>query len=135
MRGAETPDTMRRSTVPPPATSLSFEGRALCMKVVTVVTDPDNAWLHQVLEPSCAHHGLELVVLVSERPLALAQGGSYREKDRELASYLTTIPDDELVLFSDGYDAVMLAGPQPLAEGVLDRRQLPRRSGSGEVPQ
>lgn len=86
------------------------------MKVVTVVTDPDHKWLRGVLAPSCDHHGLELVVLVSDRPLADYKGGSYREKDRQLARYLATVSDDELVMFTDGYDALMLAGADEIEE-------------------
>lgn len=67
--------------------------------------------MKRYLEPSCRYHDIQLDVLRSTRPMKLAEGGSLREKDLYFRIYLEDLPQDQLVLFTDGYDACFLSGP------------------------
>lgn len=74
------------------------------MKVITVISDESHTGFF-LLKLSCALNELELVALVT--------GGKFisnRLKDRVLLEYLLGVDPQELVLFSDGYDALFLAG-------------------------
>lgn len=82
------------------------------MRVVTVVTNPSDERFRNYLQASCRHHGLELMALRSNRPMVPSKGGDLREKDRCLQIYLDSVPDDELILFSDGYDAIVTASAE-----------------------
>jgi len=74
------------------------------MKIVTVINDKNNKYFN-LLRLSCALNGLELVVLVSKE----AEFYSMKLKDQLLLAYLDEIDDDELILFSDGTDAIFIA--------------------------
>lgn len=79
------------------------------MKVVTAITDESNIQF-QLLRISCVLNGLELVVIVVEAMSSL------RVKDELLKAYLQGVDKDELILFSDGYDAIFLAGEGEIME-------------------
>jgi hypothetical protein len=76
------------------------------VKVVTIVSDLDNPFLNRLLVPSCAAVGLEMVVLHANK------GFQLRDKRIIVANYLAgrSLPDDELLLFADGYDTVFARG-------------------------
>ena len=77
------------------------------MKVVTVLTDVDHEDFNLFLKPSCHFHTLDLTVLE-------AVGGytSHRIKDRMLRAYLNKISGDEIIFFSDAYDAFFLSNDE-----------------------
>lgn len=73
------------------------------MKVITVINDPHDFGFN-LLRLSCALNNLQLVVLVS--------GGDFstnRIKDELLQDYLEEVNNDEIIIFSDGNDAVFMA--------------------------
>ena len=95
------------------------------MKIMTVITDPNHAGYREMLVRSCEFHGHELVALVAPgmqmNPLQslLARLGfrgdwAFRRKDFFLERCLQTLPDEEIILFTDGYDAFMLAGEEEI---------------------
>lgn len=73
------------------------------MKVITVISDEDNEG-YFLLKLSCAILGLEFVTLVGKQKSFT----SNRYKDQLLASYIEGMPAAELILFIDGYDALLL---------------------------
>ncbi|SKA35798.1 hypothetical protein SAMN04488128_1048 [Chitinophaga eiseniae] len=82
------------------------------MKVVTVISNKNNLGFFK-LKTSCALKGLELVTLTC--PQQAFQ--NHRMKDRVLHAYLSELADNEIILFTDGYDAMMLADE----EEILDK--------------
>jgi len=77
------------------------------MKVITVINDINNINFN-LLRLSCILNGLELVVLVSNSKFFHTR----RIKDELLYSYLLddSIEDENLMLFTDGTDALLAAG-------------------------
>jgi len=81
------------------------------MKIVTVINDTSNK-IFNLLRTSCALNGLELVALVSKE----SDFHSLRLKDQFLETYLSDIDDNELILFTDGTDALFLASENEILE-------------------
>ena len=81
------------------------------MKVITVINDKDDKYFN-LLRLSCALNGLELVVLVSKEQ----DFYSMKLKDQLLLAYLDEINDDELILFTDGTDAIFIADEVEILE-------------------
>lgn len=79
------------------------------MKVVTVINDENNQ-IFNLFRLSCALNGLELVVLVSNQ----FDFSSRRIKDALLRDYLMDEKDDEIILFSDGTDAVFTGSEEEI---------------------
>lgn len=78
------------------------------MKVITVATDPDNTFFRRLLLPSCSTMGLDLVVLQTRK-----QPFHFADKRPLLLKYLSTVArPDELFLFTDAYDALLVRGPE-----------------------
>ena len=77
------------------------------MKVVTVVNDVNDINFN-LLRLSCILNGLELVVLVSSGQIFHTR----RIKDELLYDYLSddSIDDDQIIFFTDGTDALLVAG-------------------------
>lgn len=73
------------------------------MKVVTVINNETN-WGFNLLKLSCALNGLELVVLVAKGKFS-----TNRIKDELLSDYLEEAEGDEIILFTDGNDAILMA--------------------------
>lgn len=73
------------------------------MKILTVATDLDNFFLKNLLIPSCQHFDLELVIL---NPLTSWNG--HRMKDKFLISYLRDLDANDIILFTDAYDTMIL---------------------------
>ncbi|MDG4792767.1 glycosyltransferase domain-containing protein [Micromonospora sp. WMMD1082] len=88
------------------------QGEAFAVKVVTIATDLDNRFLQQILVQSCRALELDLIILRSNKsPFRLA------DKRETLVEYLAQLPDrDELILFTDGYDALFIKGENHLVE-------------------
>jgi hypothetical protein len=74
------------------------------MKVITVINDENNP-IFNLLRLSCVLYGLKLVALVSNK----TDFYSNRLKDDLLKDYLLDEDDNELILFTDGIDAVFTA--------------------------
>lgn len=74
------------------------------VKVVTALTDAEHEDFVPFLKASCNFHNFDLIVLQEN-------GGytSHRIKDRMLYAYLRGIDDDEVILFSDAYDAFFVS--------------------------
>lgn len=79
------------------------------MKIVTVINDETNPFFN-LLRLSCAVHGLELIVLVSNQ----INFSTRRIKDDLLKDYLEAEEDDEIILFTDGTDVVFTAGEEEI---------------------
>lgn len=81
------------------------------MKIVTVVSDENNYGLH-LLKLSCAVHALALDIVVSQNK----DFTSMRLKDDVLRAYLSDKDDEEIVLFTDGYDAVFMSREEEILQ-------------------
>jgi len=80
------------------------------MKIITVINDKNHAGF-ALLRLSCVLNGLELLVLVSGRK----EFASNRIKDELLKGFLSrNLPDDEIILFTDGNDAIMMANEEEI---------------------
>lgn len=75
------------------------------MKIITVISDEENVG-YFLLKLSCATHDLELVTLVATQKSFTGN----RLKDSLLKAYLVELNYDELIIFTDGYDAMFMAG-------------------------
>jgi hypothetical protein len=73
------------------------------MKVVTCISDVKNYGFTHLLKGSCDHFGLPLVVLEHH-----GHWDTFRYKDARLLQYLEDLPKHEIVLFTDGYDAMFM---------------------------
>lgn len=73
------------------------------MKVITVISDEENHGFF-LLKLSCSINNLELITLVFTKK----HFETNRLKDSLLGNYLEEVNSDELILFTDGYDAVFL---------------------------
>jgi hypothetical protein len=82
------------------------------MKIITVISSVSHPGF-QLLRLSCALKDLELIALVANK----YDLSSRREKDELLQAYLASEPDDnEIILFTDGYDAILLSGEKEILE-------------------
>jgi hypothetical protein len=82
------------------------------MKILTVVSSVNHPGF-QLLRLSCALNNLELIALVANKYDLSCK----REKDALLKVYLESeTDDDEIILFSDGYDAIFLASDTEILE-------------------
>ncbi|MDN5210446.1 hypothetical protein QQ020_00255 [Fulvivirgaceae bacterium BMA12] len=73
------------------------------MKVITVASDINNFFVNKFLIPSCQYFDLDLVVL---NPLTTWH--HHKIKDQFLAYYLKGLDPDEIVLFTDAYDTLLI---------------------------
>ena len=76
------------------------------MTILTVVTDQNNKGLNSFLKPSTDRFNLNLTILIANQD----SYKSHRRKDAILHNYLQEIDDEEIILFTDGYDAMFLSG-------------------------
>jgi hypothetical protein len=79
------------------------------MKVVTVINDEKN-FIFRLLRLSCAVNNLNLVTLVSNKSVFF----SNRLKDDLLNAYLQDEKDEEIILFTDGNDAIFNASEEEI---------------------
>jgi hypothetical protein len=79
------------------------------MRLVTVATHSERYFPY--LKQSAEKHGHDLVVLGWGEKW---QGFTW--KFQLMREYLKTVPDDEVVCFVDGYDVIVLEGPQEIEQ-------------------
>ncbi|WP_422083631.1 glycosyltransferase domain-containing protein [Ulvibacterium sp.] len=79
------------------------------MKVITVATDLRNYNLRTFLMPCCDFLGYKLIILYFG-----STWSSHRLKDQILIPYLESLDSDEIVLFTDAYDTLLLNTPKSL---------------------
>lgn len=91
------------------------------MKVVTVITDPDQRNYQRFLKVSCDYNGIDLITLVTKNRLKTnmvdrlmgrlwGRSCGFQLKDEVLLEYLSGLPDEEIMMFVDGYDTVFISG-------------------------
>jgi hypothetical protein len=73
------------------------------MKVVTVITENDMEGLANFLRPSCEFNNLDLKVLICKGRYA-----GHRTKDLLLYEYLKGLQKNELIFFTDAFDAYFI---------------------------
>lgn len=81
------------------------------MKIVTVISNSYRLGLY-MLKLSCAIRNLSLDVLLCNPGFFT----SNRVKDRVLLNYLDDLSDDEIILFTDGYDTLFMTGEEEILE-------------------
>ena len=81
------------------------------MKIVTIASDVDDFYLNNFLIPSCNYFNLNLTILHFNKKWT-----GHRNKDALLLKYLEKIDGEEVVLFTDAYDTMMLCDEQQLTE-------------------
>lgn len=79
------------------------------MKIVCLITDEKHPGFANWLKPSCTFHDLELEVInCSDKYL------SHKLKDLLLLEYIKRSNKNEIILFTDAYDTMFLAGEQEI---------------------
>lgn len=73
------------------------------MTIITVATDLNNFFLKNFLIPSCQYFKYDLKII---NPIE--KWDSHRMKDTYLISYLEGLDKEEVVMFSDAYDTLVL---------------------------
>jgi hypothetical protein len=81
------------------------------MKVLTVVSDKNNIGFFR-LKATCAMQGLDLIAIICHQATFV----NNRVKDDLLKRYLLEFDDEEIIMFSDGYDTLLLAGQEEILE-------------------
>lgn len=90
------------------------------MQVVTIATNLDHPFLNQLLIPSCTAAGLTLTVLHPD-----VRRFTFKHKRAIISRYLSGCDaPDELVLFTDGYDTIILRDSPSITE-VYDSFRKP----------
>lgn len=79
------------------------------MKIVTVISDEEN-FNFFLLKLSCVINNLEFVPLIAKQK----HFSSNRLKDSILRLYLEEIDSDEIILFTDGYDAIFMTNEEEI---------------------
>jgi hypothetical protein len=80
------------------------------MKIVTCITNTNQVGYVHALKASCNYHNLELVTLIIENYT------THRQKTKYLRDYLDSVDPEELIMFTDGYDAILVAGEGEIVE-------------------
>lgn len=80
------------------------------MRLITVITDVSDFGFN-LLRLSCALYKLDLIALVFGDEYS-----SNRIKDQLLLTYLEDIDNDEIILFTDGNDAVFMASEEEILQ-------------------
>jgi hypothetical protein len=80
------------------------------MKVLTVVSDPNDQGLVTFLKPSSLAFNLDLIILTTDQQ----RYRNHRYKDHILLQYLENVSDDEIIFFTDGYDAMFIGGEKEI---------------------
>jgi len=80
------------------------------MQVVTIATNLDHPFLNQLLIPSCNAAGLTLTVLYPD-----VRRFTFKHKRAIISRYLSRCDaPDELIMFTDGYDTMILRDAQSI---------------------
>ncbi|PWK16674.1 hypothetical protein LV89_04840 [Arcicella aurantiaca] len=85
------------------------------MKIITCISDEEDIGYKYALKASCTYHNLDLITL-----LHTSEWSTHRNKDLYLKSYLLTLPKNEIILFTDGYDTIFIGGEKQ----ILKRYEL-----------
>ena len=72
--------------------------------VLTVVSDPNKAGFLKYLSASCRYYDILLEVLIAPKSYS-----SHNLKDQMLLDFLKTVPINDYVLFTDGYDSFFMS--------------------------
>ena len=97
------------------------------MKIITVVSDVNNYGYNNFLKPSCFYHNHDLAEINTNKSFRfslfyLAMNKFFSRpygnqiKDVLFLRYIHTLHDEDLVLLTDGYDTLVLAGPHEIRE-------------------
>jgi len=78
--------------------------------VVTVITDEQHEGYAVFLKRSAQANHLKVTTITID----FDENIGYREKDRHLKAFLETVADDEVVLFTDGYDVIFVASAEEI---------------------
>ena len=81
------------------------------MKIITCITNQEEIGYKHALKASCNFFNLELITLTHP-----GKWDSHRHKDNYLKQYLLSLPGNEVVLFTDGYDTILLGGEKEIME-------------------
>lgn len=82
------------------------------MKIITCITDSEHIGYKYGLYASCKHHKLDLISLISDDK----DWKSHRNKDNNLKKYLEKQHPKEIILFTDGYDAIFIGSESEILE-------------------
>jgi hypothetical protein len=81
------------------------------MKIVTLVTHRRHPAFKEFLEPSCKFYRLKLTIAKHN-----GEYSSHRLKDIVLNTFLQSLPENEIVFFTDAYDTIFLANQDEILE-------------------
>ena len=81
------------------------------MKIITCISDTKNKGYQEFLVTSCNYYNLDLITLEHQDYWL-----SNRNKDQYLLEYLNGIPGDEIVMFTDGYDTMLLCSEDEIID-------------------
>jgi len=81
------------------------------MKVLTVISDPNHTGFKDALMVSCKFNNLSLVALQFKNEESLWNN---RVKDSVLKDYLINLDENDIIMFVDGYDSILLAQPEEI---------------------
>lgn len=82
------------------------------MKVITCISDIENPGYLYGLKASAQYYDLDLITVVTQN----SNWETHRNKDIELLKALDSIANDEIILFTDGYDVLFLGNETQLVE-------------------
>ena len=86
------------------------------LKVFTIVTHSDGYF--EVLKESCIRHGINLEVLGWNEKYT-----GHMFKTEKTIEYLKSLKDDDIVLFVDGFDSIILGDPNVILETFLETNE------------
>ena len=81
------------------------------MIVLTCISDTEHNGYLWGLKKSCIHHNLELKTIIHQ-----GAWSSHRIKDEIIQKFLTELNPQEVVLFTDGYDAILTSSEGEINE-------------------
>lgn len=83
------------------------------MTVLTVISDPNHGGFYK-LKASCALQNLNLKAIVCDQ--TEYEKKNHRTKDELIKNYLEELNEEETILFTDGYDTLLMADEQEIAD-------------------
>ena len=89
------------------------------MKIITIASDVDDFYLKNFLIPSCNYFNLNLTILHFNKKWT-----GHRNKDILLLKYLEKTDGEQVILFTDAYDTMMLCDEEQLMESY-ERKGTP----------
>ena len=105
------PRSVRPSTI---EDTEMLEGKDIDFRIITVATEPEKMW---ALEQSSKKYGVEVVNIGKDHPWRDEMTGlAGMPKIQFINEYLSTVPDDTIILFMDGYDTFLADSPETILE-------------------